>query len=93
VKFMKPFKEGGGASCKSLGASGRDSVPASYRAVVLACCHGGLHVMLCYNTVAVRFKVLMAVKMTMLYFWFVTQCRLVGRYKRFGTTYCLHLQG
>jgi hypothetical protein len=26
-------------------------------------------------------------------FWVVTPCRLVGRYHRFGETYCLHLQG
>jgi hypothetical protein len=28
-----------------------------------------------------------------LVFWVVTPCRLVGRYQRFGGTYCLHLQG
>jgi hypothetical protein len=33
------------------------------------------------------------VKMSMLFFWVVTPCGLVGRYKRFGGTYCLHLQG
>jgi hypothetical protein len=27
-----------------------------------------------------------------LVFWVVTQCGLVGRYQRFGGTYCLHLQ-
>jgi hypothetical protein len=26
-------------------------------------------------------------------FWVVTPCGLVGRYQRFGDTYCLHLQG
>jgi hypothetical protein len=34
-----------------------------------------------------RFKVLMAVKMSMLVFWVVTPCGLGGRYERFGTTY------
>jgi hypothetical protein len=28
----------------------------------------------------------------MLFFWVVTTCGLVGRYQRFGETYCLHLQ-
>jgi hypothetical protein len=41
----------------------------------------------------VRFEVLRSVKMTMLFFWVVTPCRLVDRYQRFGETYCLHLQG
>jgi hypothetical protein len=27
------------------------------------------------------------------FFWAVTPCRLVGRYQRFGETYCLLLQG
>jgi hypothetical protein len=40
----------------------------------------------------VRFEVLTVVKMTMLFFWVVTPCRLVGRYQRFGGTCCLHLQ-
>jgi hypothetical protein len=31
--------------------------------------------------------------MTMLFFWVVMQCRLVGRCQCFGETYCLHLQG
>jgi hypothetical protein len=39
-----------------------------------------------------RFEVLTAVKMLMLVFWIVTPCGLVGRYQRFGGTYCLHLQ-
>jgi hypothetical protein len=39
-----------------------------------------------------RFEVLTAVKMSILVFWVVTQCGLVGRYQRFGGTYCLHLQ-
>jgi hypothetical protein len=29
----------------------------------------------------------------MLVFWVVTPCGLVGRYQRFGETYCLLLQG
>jgi hypothetical protein len=41
----------------------------------------------------VRFEVLMAVKMSMLVFWIVTPCELVGRDQRFGGTYYLHLQG
>jgi hypothetical protein len=32
------------------------------------------------------------VKMSMLVFWVVKPCRLVGRYLRFGGTYCLHLR-
>jgi hypothetical protein len=40
-----------------------------------------------------RFEVLTAAKMLMLFFWIVTPCTLVGRYQRFGETYCLHLQG
>jgi hypothetical protein len=40
-----------------------------------------------------RFQVHMAVKMSMLVFWVVTPCGLVGRYQRFGGTYRLHLQG
>jgi uncharacterized membrane protein YqjE len=38
------------------------------------------------------FEVLTVVKMTMLVIWVVTPCGLVGRYQRFGQTYCLHLQ-
>jgi hypothetical protein len=30
--------------------------------------------------------------LSMLVFWVVTPCGLVGRYRRFGETYCLHLQ-
>jgi hypothetical protein len=40
-----------------------------------------------------RFDVLTAVRMSMLLLWVVTPCELVGRYQRFGETYCLHLQG
>jgi hypothetical protein len=39
-----------------------------------------------------RVEVLMAVKMSMLLFWVVTPCGIVGRYQRFGWTCCLHLQ-
>jgi hypothetical protein len=39
-----------------------------------------------------RFEVFTAVKMLMLFFWVITSCGLVGRYQRFGGTYCLHLQ-
>jgi hypothetical protein len=31
--------------------------------------------------------------MSMSVFWVVTPCILVGRYQRFGGTYCLYLQG
>jgi hypothetical protein len=41
----------------------------------------------------VRLEVLTAVKMLMFVFWVMTPFRLVGRYQRFGGTYCLHLQG
>jgi hypothetical protein len=37
-------------------------------------------------------QVLMAVKMSMLVFWAVTLCGLVGIYQRFKEIYCLHLQ-
>jgi hypothetical protein len=30
---------------------------------------------------------------SLLVFWVVTPCGLVGRLQRFGATYCLHLQG
>jgi hypothetical protein len=43
--------------------------------------------------ICMRFKVLEAVKMTMLIFWVVTPYGNVGRYQRFGETYCLHHQG
>jgi hypothetical protein len=32
-------------------------------------------------------------KMSMLVFWVAKPCALIGRYPRFGGTYCLHLQG
>jgi hypothetical protein len=38
-----------------------------------------------------RFKVLTAVKMSMLVFW-VNAVWIVDKYQRFGGTYCLHLQ-
>jgi hypothetical protein len=44
------------------------------------------------NIICVRFEVLTAVKMLMLFFWVVMLCGLVGRYQCFGGTYCLHLQ-
>jgi hypothetical protein len=40
-----------------------------------------------------RFEVLMAVKMSILVFWVVMPCGLVGRYQHSGGTYCLCLQG
>jgi hypothetical protein len=30
--------------------------------------------------------------LTTLFFWVVTRCRLMGRYQRFGETYCVYLQ-
>jgi hypothetical protein len=39
-----------------------------------------------------RFEVLTALKMSILVKWVVTPCGLVGRYQRFGGTYCLHRQ-
>jgi hypothetical protein len=39
-----------------------------------------------------RSVVLTAVKIPVLMFWVVTPYELVGRYERFGGTYCLHLQ-
>jgi hypothetical protein len=33
------------------------------------------------------------IKISMLVFWVITQCGLVGRYQRLGGTYCLHHQG
>jgi hypothetical protein len=38
------------------------------------------------------FEVIMAAKISMLFFWVVTPCRLAGRYQRFGGTYYFHLQ-
>jgi hypothetical protein len=40
-----------------------------------------------------RFEILPAVRMTMLLFWVVKPCKLVGRHQCFGETYCIHLQG
>jgi hypothetical protein len=38
-------------------------------------------------------EVLTVEKISMLVFWVVIPCVLVGRYRHFGGTYCLHLQG
>jgi hypothetical protein len=35
----------------------------------------------------VRFEVLTAVKMSVLFLWVVTPCGLIGRYQHFGETY------
>jgi hypothetical protein len=40
-----------------------------------------------------KLQVLTAVKMSILVIGVVTPCVLVGGYRRFGGTYCLHLQG
>jgi hypothetical protein len=40
----------------------------------------------------VRYEVLTAVRIMLLFFWVVTPCRLVGRYQRLGETYCFHFQ-
>jgi hypothetical protein len=45
------------------------------------------------NLILARFEVITAVRMAMLLFWVVTSCGLVGKYQRFGETYCLQLQG
>jgi hypothetical protein len=41
------------------------------------------------GSIVVRSEVLMAVKMSMLVFWVITQCELVGSYQHFRGTYCL----
>jgi hypothetical protein len=46
-----------------------------------------------YSLLAKRSEVLTAVKMSILVFWVVTPCGLVGRYQRFGRAYYLCLQG
>jgi hypothetical protein len=38
-----------------------------------------------------RYEVLTAVKMPMLFLWVVTLCGLVGKCQHSGVTYCLHL--
>jgi hypothetical protein len=38
----------------------------------------------------VRFEVLTAMKVSMLVFWVVSPCGLIGRYQSFGGTYCIH---
>jgi hypothetical protein len=43
-------------------------------------------------TIVMRFDVFTAERIILL-FWVLAPCRLVGRYQRFGETYCLHLQG
>jgi hypothetical protein len=35
----------------------------------------------------------LAVRITLLFFWVVTLCRLIGRYQHFRETYCLHVRG
>jgi hypothetical protein len=45
------------------------------------------------NKNTMMFEVLTAVKMSLLFFWVVAPRVLVGRYQRFGGTYCVHLQG
>jgi hypothetical protein len=40
-----------------------------------------------------RFEVSTTGKMSMIAFSVVTSCGLASRYKCFGETYCLHLQG
>jgi hypothetical protein len=38
------------------------------------------------SRISVKFEVLKAVRLSMLVFWVVTPCGLVGRYKRLGET-------
>jgi hypothetical protein len=45
------------------------------------------------NQSCVRFVVLMAVRTMSMIFWDVTLRSLVDEYRRFGGSYCLHLQG
>jgi hypothetical protein len=40
-----------------------------------------------------RFEVCTAIKMSIVVFWVVTACGLVGGYQRFEKKYRLHLQG
>lgn len=35
----------------------------------------------------------MKFEVSILVFWVITSCGTIGGYQRFGTTYCLHLQG
>jgi hypothetical protein len=43
---------------------------------------------------SISIKLTIAVlKTSMLLYWFVTPCGIVGRHQRFGETYCLHRQG
>jgi hypothetical protein len=42
---------------------------------------------------SVRLEVFAVVKMSILVFWIVKPCALVGRYQRFVGTYCLHVHG
>jgi hypothetical protein len=62
------------------------------RMIVLTCIlskHGGS---VWTRVSCTGFEVLTPVKMTMFVLWVVTHFGLVGRYQRFGETYCLLLQ-
>jgi hypothetical protein len=58
--------------------------------------HWFLDYLYCYLTTPFQPQNLYSVqwdKISMLVFWVATSCGLVGRYQRFGGTYCLHFQG
>jgi hypothetical protein len=48
-----------------------------------------------WTSESTRFEVFTAMRMMMMMMFFcvLAPCRLVGRFQRFGETYCLHLQG
>jgi hypothetical protein len=46
-----------------------------------------------FSTPYMMLEVPSALKKSMLVFWVARPCGIVGRYRRFGETYCLHLQG
>jgi hypothetical protein len=52
-----------------------------------------INALTCETEDNIKFEVLKMVKKSMLVFWVVTPCGLVGRYKRFAGTNCLHFQG
>jgi hypothetical protein len=45
----------------------------------------------CRPSLYTRYR-LVSWPLSMIVFWIVTPCRLIGRHRRFGGIYCLHLQ-
>jgi hypothetical protein len=45
-----------------------------------------------YHFACKRYEVLTTVKLPILVVWVETQCGVLGRYQRFGGTYCVYLQ-